>query len=119
MLYLLEPDGETLRPVAHRGVRAEAFSNVDIKVGEGVTGQVARSGVAEIINDFVTDPRRLRLSGAEDDHPLLESYMLAPITARGTVIGAITMFRTGAESAFIPSDLGLSGRSCTPTRYLY
>jgi PAS domain S-box-containing protein len=105
MLYLLEPDGETLRPAAYRGARAEAFSAVTLKLGEGVTGQVAKSGVSEIINNFVTDTRRLRLSGVEDDHPLLESYMLAPINARGTIIGAVTLYRNGAESAFIPSDL--------------
>jgi adenylate cyclase len=54
-----------------------------IRVGEGIIGQVAFSGQAEIINEVVADPRRTALESS------LQSLVCTPLKARQRVIGVM------------------------------
>ena len=60
-IFLLEDDKETLRMVLHRGQAAEAFwTRTRIRVGEGVVGDVAKSGQARVSTDLTRESEYLR-----------------------------------------------------------
>ena len=62
-LYLLQPDGHTLKPLVSQGKYAEETMAQTITVGEGMTGDVAQRGMAEIINEPEHDPRAIHIEG--------------------------------------------------------
>lgn len=60
-IFLLEDDKETLRMVLHRGQAAEAFwTRNRFRIGEGVIGEVARSGQARVTSDLTRELQYLR-----------------------------------------------------------
>jgi PAS domain S-box-containing protein len=103
-IFLMEPDGETLRCVLALQESPVAFSHLKIKIGEGVTGAVAASGQAEIVNAMQNDPRAVQVPGTEDEQ---EAIMFAPLKERGHTLGVISIRRIGTEHPFYPADLEL------------
>jgi len=60
-IFLLEDDKETLRMVLHRGQAAEAFwTRNRFTIGEGVVGEVARTGQARVTTDLSGELQFLR-----------------------------------------------------------
>src|SRR5512142_3283341 len=60
-IFLLEEDKETLRMVLHRGQAAEAFwTRTRIRLGEGVVGEVAKSGQRRVTTDLSQESAYLR-----------------------------------------------------------
>ena len=53
--------------------------------GKGVVGSIAASGIAEIVNDVASDPRRQR------DSPGIRSLLCAPLKVGERVIGVIAL----------------------------
>lgn len=103
-VFLLEPDGETLRCVLALHQRAEAVMAMRLKLGQGVTGDVARRGEAEIVNDMLADPRSVQVPGTPVER---EAMMFAPLKERERVIGVMSVSRLGDERPFHPADLEL------------
>lgn len=103
-IALLEPDGETLRFVLALHERAEAVLNLRLKLGEGITGDVALRGEPEIVNDGLNDPRAVQVPGTPVEQ---EAIMLVPLKDRGKVIGVMSVSRLGNERPFRPEDLEL------------
>jgi PAS domain S-box-containing protein len=103
-IFLMEPDGETLRCVLALEENVSAFSNLRIKLGQGVTGAVAASGKAEIVNEMQNDPRAMQVVGTEEEQ---EAIMFAPLKERDRVIGILSIRRVGGKRAFQPADLEL------------
>ncbi len=62
-IFLMQPDGKTLRCVLALQENFTAFADLRIKLGEGVTGSVAASGQAEIVNEMQNDPRAVTSTG--------------------------------------------------------
>ncbi len=58
-LYLVEPDGHTLRAVVALGKYVDETKAQTLALGSGITGHVAESGVAEIVNF----PDKIRVPG--------------------------------------------------------
>ncbi|HLF73706.1 MAG TPA: PAS domain S-box protein [Anaerolineales bacterium] len=103
-IFLMEPDGESLRCVLALQESAVAFSDLRIKIGEGVTGAVAADGQAEIVNDMQNDPRAVQVPGTLEEQ---ESIMFAPLKERDRTIGVLSIRRVGTERPFQPVDLEL------------
>jgi PAS domain S-box-containing protein len=103
-VFLLEPDGETLRCVLALHERGEAVLAMRPKLGQGVTGDVARRGEAEIVNDMLGDPRSIQVPGTPVEQ---EAMMFAPLKERERVIGVMSVSRLGDERPFHPADLEL------------
>lgn len=102
-IYLLDQDGLTLRPlVALEDYAAEVLAT-PLRLGEGITGSVARSGVGEIVNDVLSDPRAFQIPGTPRERECLVSV---PLTVQGKVIGVMSLVRKG-ERGFVPHDLEL------------
>ena len=101
-------DASTCVPVAWRGEIGE-YENEDsdqlrINVGEGVTGWVARYGVAQNVGDAAKDRRSRTIPGTADN--LDESLLLAPMLFEDAVIGIIVLAKLGLHQ-FTADDLRL------------
>ena len=87
VIYLLDEQKNTLIQKAAYGPKNprsyEIFQPIEIPVGKGIVGSVAKSGKAEIIRDTTKDKRYIK----DDDMRLSE--ITVPIISEGKVIGII------------------------------
>ena len=102
-IYLLERDEETLKAVVVLEDYAEEIMATSVRVGEGITGLVAASGVPEIVNRAERDPRVVQIPGTPEEPQCL---ICVPLAVKGEVIGVMTLSREG-DKEFKPSDLRL------------
>ncbi len=103
VVRLLQPD-ESLRTVAARGKYADVFRENVIQRGQGITGSVAQTGKAELVNEPFNDPRISKVGGTADDED--EAIIFVPLTLRDQVIGVLTVWRNKSEhGAFTQNDL--------------
>jgi PAS domain S-box-containing protein len=104
VLRLLEPD-ENLPAVVALGKYAEIYKAWQVRLGYGLTGNIAQSGIAEVINDPLHDPRVAHIAGTEEDDAS-EAMIFAPLLTRENVIGVMTVWRDKTVSGpFAQSDL--------------
>ena len=99
-------EGEEVVPVAWRGelsaYTGEVGEQLRLRVGEGITGWVAKHGVAQYLPDAARDPRGSQVPGTEEDLP--ESMLVAPMTYEDETIGVIVLSKLGLDR-FAPDDL--------------
>ena len=99
----LEREGSFV-PVVALGEFGEALMSDTITPGEGIVGDLALRGTAEVVNDVRGDPRGVQIPGAEYEDQ--ERLMAAPLVARGQVIGVMAVWRTTrAANPFTGQDL--------------
>jgi GAF domain-containing protein/CheY-like chemotaxis protein len=104
VLRLLEPDGR-LPAVVAIGKYAAIYKNWDAQLGKGLSGSVAQSGIAEIINDLENDPRIIDIPGTEQDKAM-RAILLIPLLIGESVIGVLSVWRDKSESGtFAQADL--------------
>ena len=103
-VFLADEGGEVFRPfVALGSFAAEVMADQVVK-GEGIIGDLARRGEAEMVNDVTVDPRTLTIPGTEDDEAG-ERLMVTPLRSRSEVIGMMAIWRAASDPPFTPSDL--------------
>jgi PAS domain S-box-containing protein len=103
-LRLLQPDG-ALHTVMARGKHAGILKQDIITPGKGITYAVFKSGLAEVVNEPLQDPRSALLPGTEEDEET-EAIAFAPLWAGERVIGVLTAWRDKlTQGPFTPSDL--------------
>jgi diguanylate cyclase (GGDEF)-like protein/excisionase family DNA binding protein len=106
-VYRLREDG-WLVPVAMRGLvgefKDETPDRLRIRIGEGITGWVARHKLPQNLGDAANDPRAMTIPGTEDD--LDESMLLAPLVYEEEVLGVIVLSKLGLQQ-FSDDDLRL------------
>jgi PAS domain S-box-containing protein len=103
-VILLEPDGETLRPIATVGHMAEAIGAFSWKLGGGIIGSIVAAGTSESIDDTSEDPRAIHIAGTAEEEEG-EKLMVAPLFSRDGVIGAMAIWRGVEEQVFSQDDL--------------
>jgi PAS domain S-box-containing protein len=103
-IFLMEPDGKSLRCVLALQENMDVFSELRIKIGEGVTGAVAASGQAEIVNEMQDDPRSVQVPGTAEEE---EAIMFAPLKERENTVGVLSVRRISRDRPFQPADLAL------------
>jgi PAS domain S-box-containing protein len=104
-VFLLDPDGDTLKPAVCDAARfRDEMMSMRLRVGEGITGNVALTGRGEIVNSAEDDPRAAHVPGTPPEE---SSLMCVPMIARDKVVGVITLARLGTRS-FEESDLELA-----------
>jgi signal transduction histidine kinase len=103
-VFLLDEDRQWLRPVV---CNVEAFEDevkaCRLRLGEGITGSVAQTGVGEIVNDALADARAVQVPGTPEERSAL---MCVPLFERERVVGVITLVRTDV-TPFESEDLEL------------
>ncbi|HKZ91895.1 MAG TPA: diguanylate cyclase [Candidatus Limnocylindrales bacterium] len=102
--------GDDVLPVAWHGEIGEYTdedgSQLHVRVGEGITGWVARHGVAQYLPDAAHDPRGVIMPGT--DGGLDESMLVAPMIWEDRTIGVIVLSKMGLDR-FAPHDLRYLG----------
>jgi PAS domain S-box-containing protein len=104
-LWLIQPDGNTMRAVVALGKYPEETKSTDITLGAGITGSVGQSGQAEIVNLPEQDPRTLHIPGTPQLEEEPECMMLAPLISRGQTIGVMTVYRDRNQGQFTQLEL--------------
>jgi PAS domain S-box-containing protein len=103
-LRLLQADG-ALHTVMARGKHADIIKHDIITPGKGITYSVFESGVAEVVNEPLKDPRSAPLPGTEEDEEN-EAIAFAPLWSGEQVIGVLIAWRDKrTQGPFTQSDL--------------
>lgn len=99
-IFLCDPDGESLRLVAHLGLTPEfAAQEERIKMGECLCGMVARTGEMLYSEQGCADPRHTR-SASHGEH----AHIVVPIKSRGIVLGVVFLYPSKSFN-LRPSDI--------------
>jgi len=100
-------DGDELRIEASaRKLNAEERALGRYRIGEGITGSVARTGKAEVVRDVRKERRFLNKTRARRmDEPL--SFICVPLVHLGQVIGTLSVDRKIDDSSSLDADLAL------------
>jgi diguanylate cyclase (GGDEF)-like protein len=100
--------GDDLIPVAIEGQVGEyddeTPEQLQMKMGQGITGWVAEHRVAQYLPDAAHDERASTIAGTEDD--LDESMLLAPMVFEDQVLGVLVLSKLGLHQ-FRDDDLRL------------
>lgn len=105
ILRLLDADGKSLPVALALGKYAEQFVADVIVVGEGITGTIAQSGIAEVIENLELDPRRIQIPGTPDHYATPQTMMVAPLIVGNRTIGVLTVYKEHTEGRFSSVDL--------------
>jgi signal transduction histidine kinase/DNA-binding response OmpR family regulator len=100
-VYLLDDAGQTLEAVVAVGDFAEEIKARPLRLGEGIVGSVAQSGVAEMINAVESDPRSINIPDTPEEH---EALLCAPLLAKSGLLGVMAVARVGQQPPFERSD---------------
>ena len=76
--------------------------------GEGITGWVVENREPQLVNDAHLDPRVKVVPGTPPDEP--EALISVPLVARGTIKGALNVYRLGDNAAFTEEEFDLAQR---------
>jgi len=96
-IYLLEDDGQTLRPVYFSDTRRSEYDGVTaetlaIEVGQGITGWVAETKQGALVGDTERHPKAVHIpSTTETD----ESMLAVPVIFEDHLIGVIVNVKVG------------------------
>ncbi len=92
---------EEMRCIAASGSYQDQIKSMKIRVGEGITGWVAKEGVGVNLAEAELDPRVKQVNGTPVEE---ESLISLPLKIKDEVIGAMTVYRLGhrpfSESEF-------------------
>ena len=89
-----------------RKLNAEERALGRYRIGEGITGSVARTGKAEVVRDVRKERRFLNKTRARRmDEPL--SFICVPLVHLGQVIGTLSVDRKIDDSSSLDADLAL------------
>ncbi|MCO6451639.1 MAG: GAF domain-containing protein [Caldilineales bacterium] len=102
-VFIPNSAGDCFYSLITLGEFAEEIQGMEIKLGDGILGYIARSGVAEVINDANKDPRVRAVPGTElteDEH-----MVVVPLLVRDKVAGLMTVWRTGRGRGFDQDEL--------------
>ena len=96
-VYLLQPDGVTLMPVAFRGELFKEYEEERLEdlisiVGEGMTGHVAATGESLLTPNAQEVPFAVQIEGTAD---IVESMLVVPMKLGETVTGVIVLSSLG------------------------
>jgi signal transduction histidine kinase/CheY-like chemotaxis protein len=105
ILRLVDMDGVSLRTILALGRYAEENSSDVLQLGEGITGSIAQSGVAEVVDNVELDPRAVHVAGTPDQEEIPETMMVAPLIASNRTIGALSIYKDRTDGTFSQIDL--------------
>jgi len=103
-LMMLDPDGKYLRVRVAKGMSKTMMKKIAIRVGEGISGYVAKTGEPLLITDI-------------ENHPLFKkrslkkytsnSLLTVPLKIKGKVIGVLNVNNKQPAGVFTPDDQNL------------
>jgi GAF domain-containing protein/DNA-binding response OmpR family regulator len=98
-------DGDSLYVPVALGTYTEEIKAQLTNLGQGITGNIAQTGVAELINYPARDPRVVHVPGTPEEDDEHEAMMVAPLTSHDRVIGVVSVWRPHSDKLFSQPDL--------------
>ncbi len=98
--------GDELRIEASQGLDEKEKLRGRYRIGEGITGMVAKTGKAEVVDDIDLDSRFLNRTGSHKPGEHL-SFICIPILRYERVIGTLSIERLSSQKTDLESDLVL------------
>jgi PAS domain S-box-containing protein len=105
ILRLADQDGDSFSVLVALGKYADQYRHDVVHLGSGITGSIALSGQAEIIDDLSRDERTQHVAGTPEVEEIPETMMCAPLIARERTIGLLSVYRDRPGGLFTPVDL--------------
>ncbi len=102
VIYLIDPKDNTINQVVGRGLPEALKEKLHLKLGQGITGRVAKTGQGVIVSDVNSDPDYIAF------RPETRSEMAVPLKVGDHVIGAFNI-ESDKPGAYSEHDLGLLG----------
>jgi phosphoserine phosphatase RsbU/P len=99
-IYLVDPRDGSIREVVSMGVPPEYESKLTMKIGEGITGWVAKTGQSAVINNVTENHHYVPLL------PETKSEIAVPLLSRGKVVGVFNV-ESDQLNAYSKEDLEL------------
>jgi diguanylate cyclase (GGDEF)-like protein len=103
-----DADEREIVPVLARGTWAEQILGLRPRIGEGLIGWAVEQAQPVLSNEAHQDPRAGHIAGTPVGEP--EAVACLPLIARGQVLGALSLYREGAEAGFSQQEFELAGR---------
>jgi len=107
-IYQLDEPRRLLIPVMARDRWAAEVMSDRPPLGEGITGWAIDHGEPQLVNDAHLDPRVKQVPGTTEGEP--EALISVPLVARGSVKGALNVYRLGPGASFSEEDFELAKR---------
>ena len=101
-LYLVEPDGQSLKLVVGYNLPVETIGTI-LKVGEGLSGLVAETGVAQVVENYELWDKRL----AAYEGYKFRRGLAVPLKIQNRIIGVIDATDDLATTPFSEEDIRL------------
>lgn len=100
-IWELDEDTQELFFRVVRGQAAGEIRNLRVPVGHGIVGSVAKSGVAEVVNDVVADARwRGDAKGFRT-----RAIVTVPLLVQGSTVGVLQLLNPVGRDRFTDKDL--------------
>ena len=106
-IYEADETKRILKPVLVRDVYADEIMSTTISFSEGITGWAARHREAVLSNQAHLDPRVRTVPGTPMDP---EALICVPLIARGSIKGALNIYREGEGVAFSETEFEVAKR---------
>ncbi|HEX9908429.1 MAG TPA: GAF domain-containing protein [Thermoplasmata archaeon] len=90
--YKLDKEKGLLGAVLARGPYSREIMTEKFPLGSGITGFVAKTGRAELLNDVSADPRAVQVPGTPVEK---EALMAIPLKGKDQILGVLALYRTG------------------------
>ena len=102
-LYLMDRDGSGVTLAATNGLDRQAIGIARLRLGQGITGLVARDRVPIVSPDVRDDPRFAWIRGV--DQAQFTSMCSVPLIWNDSVVGVLNV-QTVERREFVPADVG-------------
>ncbi len=107
IVRMVETDETTFHTTLALGRYRDQNLASPVYLGQGISGSIAQSGAAEVVEDLALDPRAVHVAGTPDVEDKPETMMCAPLMTRGKAIGLLSVYRDKAQGVFSQVDLDL------------
>jgi PAS domain-containing protein len=104
VIFRLEEDGVSLRPIMGQGEAAEYSMGCPLQVGQGIIGHSVADNKPLMVNYAQHDPRGFHVPGTSVEEE--EHLLVTPLSFRGRIIGALLVNRVD-KPPFTQEDLRL------------
>jgi putative nucleotidyltransferase with HDIG domain len=103
-LMLLTPDRARLKFSITKGPVAEKLKGMEIAVGQGIAGWVAKTGIPLIVNDVSNEPKWKKEIAENIDFPT-NNILCVPLKSRAEVIGVVELINKLRGDEYDDDDL--------------
>jgi GAF domain-containing protein len=101
-IMLPDKENRSLSIAAAVGLEESIVNTTTVWIGEGISGKVAQTGEALLVEDVEQDPVFRKSNDLKYETP---SFICIPLRARDQVIGVLNLSKKGDQKAFRKSDL--------------